>query len=153
VSASSEDDLTTSLQRHVITSDTITSVGSILKHAVLKQFPRQPRANLSTSHRLMADIFLTDLTNLLQIDMPLLLKLFLLNYFEYFVKNQLSAISSGIFSVCEEHPSCQVLPPHVNNWHHIYWTPLAPIPVDDFVFEFLTKILYLLFVFSCFLYS
>jgi predicted metal-dependent peptidase len=56
VSASSEDDLTTSLQPHVITSDTIISVGSILKHAVLKHFSRQLHANLNTSHRWMADI-------------------------------------------------------------------------------------------------
>jgi hypothetical protein len=38
VSASSEDDRATPLQPHDITSDTINSVGSILKHAVLKNF-------------------------------------------------------------------------------------------------------------------
>jgi hypothetical protein len=62
VSASSEDDRTTSLQPHVITSVIIIiSVGSILKHAVLKHFSRQLDANLSTSHRWLADIFVTEL--------------------------------------------------------------------------------------------
>jgi hypothetical protein len=38
VSACSEDDGTTSLQPHVITSDTTISVDSILKHSVMKHF-------------------------------------------------------------------------------------------------------------------
>jgi len=80
VSASSEDDRTTSLQTHVITSDTIISAGNILKHAVLKHFPRQLHVNLSTSHRRMADILLTELINLLQIYTTLFLKLALFNY-------------------------------------------------------------------------
>jgi hypothetical protein len=49
VPASSEDDRTTSLQPH-ITSDTIISAGSILKHAALIHFIGQLHAKLATCH-------------------------------------------------------------------------------------------------------
>jgi len=63
-----------------------------------------------------------------------------------------SALSSGVFLVGEEQPSCHVLTRYINSWQHMYLTPLSPIPLNDFVFEFLTKIFYLLLVFSCFLH-
>jgi hypothetical protein len=50
VSASSEDDRTTSLQRHVITSDTTISVDSILEHSAMKHFAGQLHAKQTPLH-------------------------------------------------------------------------------------------------------